>query len=187
MRSARATSSSPSGSLPNTQPVRISSRPPYTIQLASRASRLLPEDALGLALRDHPLDDREALTDHVDLTREVRAATDLAHHHRDEVRVVAPRAQEDLHDPPELLVRRLTRRLDLLEAGEELAPVLAEDRLQDLVLRREVVVEQPVRHARLLRDVPHPRGVEAAAGEDANGGVEDLPPLLLGSRLPLRD
>jgi hypothetical protein len=29
--------------------------------------------------------------------------------------------------------------------------------------------------------------VEAAAGEDANGGVEDLPPLLLGSRLPLRD
>ncbi len=37
--SARATSSSPSGSWPSTQPVRISSIAPYTIQLASRGSR----------------------------------------------------------------------------------------------------------------------------------------------------
>jgi hypothetical protein len=29
--------------------------------------------------------------------------------------------------------------------------------------------------------------VEATAREDADSGVEDLPPLLLGSRLPLCD
>ena len=81
---------------------------------------------------------------------------DLAHHHRDEIGVVPPRPQQDLDDPAELLVRGAVRRLDALEARDQFAPVLAEDRLQHLVLRGEVVVQEPVRDAGLLRDVADP-------------------------------
>ncbi len=85
--------------------------------------------------------------------------------------------------PEELLVGGLVGGLDLLEPREELAPVLAEDRLQHLVLRREVVVQEAVRDARLLRDVADPRRVEASSREDPHGRVEDLAPLLLGASL----
>jgi hypothetical protein len=115
----------------------------------------------------------------------VGATADLANHDRDEVRVVPPGAEEDLDDPAELLVGRLVRCLDLLEALEELAPVLAEHRLEHLVLGREVVVEQAVRDARLLGDVAHARGVEPSSREHAYGCVEDLAPLLLGPALPV--
>ena len=47
------------------------------------------------------------------------------------------------------------------------------------VLGVEVVVEEPVRDARLLRDVADPARVESLAREHANGGVENLPPLVL--------
>ncbi len=58
-------------------------------------------------------------------------------------------------------------------------PVLAEDRLEHLVLRGEVVVEQAVRDAGLLGDVAHARRVEALVREHAHGGVENDAPLLL--------
>ncbi len=53
---------------------------------------------------------------------------------------------------------------------------------EHLVLRGEVVVQQPVRDARLLGDVADARGVEPVAREHANGGVEDPPALLLAQR-----
>ena len=114
-----------------------------------------------------------------------RAACDLAHHHGDEVGIVPPRAEQDLDDALELLVRPLVGRRDRLEAAEELAPVLAEEGLEHLVLRREVVVEEAVRDACFLGDVADARGVEAVAREDAHRGVEDPAPLLLGARLAL--
>ena len=73
----------------------------------------------------------------------------------------------------------LVRLLDPAERLEHVAPRVAEDRLEHLVLRLEVVVEQAVRDARLLGDVADAARVVAAAREDADGGVEDLPPLLL--------
>ena len=58
--------------------------------------------------------------------------------------------------------RGLVGRLDRAEARDELAPVLDEDRAQHVVLRREVVVEEPVRDARVLGDVADARAVVAA-------------------------
>ena len=69
------------------------------------------------------------------------------------------------------------------EAAEQLAPVLAEDGLEHGLLGREVVVEEPVRDARLLGDVADAGGVVAVAGEDADGGVEDEAALLLAPGL----
>jgi hypothetical protein len=71
---------------------------------------------------------------------------------------------------------------DSSTALDEHGPVLAEDRLEHLVLRREVVVEEAVRDARLVGDVAHPGRVEALVREDPHRGVEDDAPLLLRSR-----
>ena len=74
-------------------------------------------------------------------------------------------------------------RLNLVEALEQLPPVLAEDRCQHLVLGGEVVVEQAVRDAGLLRDVTDARRVVALAGEHPHRGVEDQPALVGRQRL----
>ena len=115
----------------------------------------------------------------------MRAARDLAHHHPDEIGIVAPGAQQDLGDPAQLLVGRLVGLLDACEAPEQLAPVLPEERREHLVLGGEVVVEQAVRDPRLLGDVADARGVVAVSGEDADGGIEDQAALLLARGLPV--
>ena len=74
---------------------------------------------------------------------------------------------------------RLVRLLDGAHGVEHVAPRLAEDRLEQLFLRTEVVVEQPVRDTRFLGDVADAAGVVALAREDAHGRVEDEPPLVL--------
>ncbi len=56
----------------------------------------------------------------------------------------------------QLVARRLVGAHHGIEALHEHAPVLAEDRLERLVLRREVVVEQAVRDPGLLGDVTDP-------------------------------
>ena len=73
---------------------------------------LATEDTLRLALLDHALDHANASADVVDLAREVGAPRDLAHHDGDEVGIVPPRAEEDLDDPPKLLVGTLVGRRD---------------------------------------------------------------------------
>jgi hypothetical protein len=57
---------------------------------------------------------------------------------------------------------------------EHHGPALEEDRVEQLVLAREVVVEQSVRDACLVRDVRDAAGVEAALGEHAHRGAENL-------------
>ena len=115
----------------------------------------------------------------------MRAASHLAHHHPDEIGIVAPGAQQDLGDPAQLLVGRLVGLLDAREAPEQLTPVLAEEGREHLVLGGEVVVEQAVRDPSLLGDVTDARGVVAVAGEDANGGIDDEATLLLARGLPV--
>ena len=141
------------------------------------------EDALRLPALDHPLDRREPHPELVDLLLEVGAARDLAHHHAHEVGIVAPRAEQDLGDPAQLLVGGLVGLLDLREALEQLAPVLAEEGREHRFLGREVVVEEAVRDARLLGDVADAGGVVAVPCEDADGGVDDQAALLLACRL----
>ena len=55
---------------------------------------------------------------------------------------------------------------------------LAEDRFEHGVLRAEVVVDEAVGDAGLLRDVADARGLVALRREDAHGRVEDLPLLV---------
>ena len=137
-----------------------------------------PKGSLGLAFLDHALDDRKRLPHVLDLGLELVAPSNLSHHHRYERGIVAPRAQEDLREPLELLLGRLLGVSHGAEAAEKLAPVLDEDRSQHLVLRCEVVVEKTVSNSRVLSDVTHTGTVVAAICEDTNGGVQDELPLL---------
>ena len=54
----------------------------------------------------------------------------------------------------------------------------AEELVQHLLLRFEVVVDEPVGDARLVGDVGDPGRVEALAGEDPDRRVEDLAALV---------
>ena len=111
---------------------------------------------------------------------ELRAPRDLAHHHANEVGLVAPGTEEHLRDRPELVERRLVRRLDARERLEQLAPVLAKDGLQHLFLRLEVVIQQPVRDPRLLGDISDAARVVALGREDTDGRIEDHAALVRG-------
>ena len=113
----------------------------------------------------------------------MRAARNLPHHHANEIGIVPPGAKQDLGDPAQLLVGRLIGLLYAGEASEQLSPVLAKQRRQHLFLGREVVVEQAVRDACLLRDIAHAGGVVAVACEDAHGCVEDEAALLFAPGL----
>ena len=132
-----------------------------------------------LAPSDDALERGEHLADLVHALLHARAARDLAHEHADEVGLAPPRAQEDRRHLPQLLRRRHVRLLDVADRRQQLGPGLAEDRLEDVLLGGEVVVDEPVRDAGLLGDVADPRRVVALLGERPHGGVEDLPPLLL--------
>ncbi len=68
---------------------------------------------------------------------------------------------------------RLVGGLDGAEPVEQLAEVLAEDRLEHLLLRGEVVVEEAVRDTGFAGDVTDARAVVAASGKDAYGRIED--------------
>src|SRR5581483_10481758 len=85
------------------------------------------------------------------------ASCDLAHDDADDIGLSKPSLEHGCGDTAQLLERRVAGRLDRMEAIEQYRPMLAEDRLEHLVLRREVVVEQTVRDARLLCDVADAR------------------------------
>ena len=139
---------------------------------------VVPEGAVGLTAFDDALNREEAGADLVDLSLQLGASRDLAHHHTDEIGLVAPRAQQRLRNRAELLQRRLTGRLDPGECLQEVAPVFAEDRLEHLLLGGEVVVEEAVRDPRLLGDVADAARVVALRREHADGGVENDAPLV---------
>ena len=63
---------------------------------------------------------------------------------------------------------------------EHHVPALEEQRVEDLLLGGEVVVDEAVGDAGLVGDVGHPAGVEALPGEHPHGGVEDHPALVDG-------
>ena len=140
----------------------------------------MADHALCLPAHDDALDRGERLRDRVDALLQRGAARELADEDADEVGLAAPRAEHDRRHLAELLARRRVRELHLVDRGEELAPGLAEDGLEQLVLGREVVVQEPVGDSGLLGDVPDPARVEALAREDAHSGLQNEAPLLLG-------
>jgi hypothetical protein len=76
--------------------------------------------------------------------------------------------------------RRLVGERVLEHAGPGVEHALG-DGLDERALRAEVVEDGGSHHARLLRDVPHRDGVEAAAREQRARGVEDA--LALGDAI----
>jgi hypothetical protein len=64
-------------------------------------------------------------------------------------------------------------RVELADHVEHDVPALEEERVEDLVLRAEVVVDEAVGDVRLVGDVRHAAAVEAAPREHPHGGVED--------------
>ncbi len=135
--------------------------------------------AVGLAALEDPSDRADRLHELAHPLAHFRAACDLADDDAHDVGLDPPAVEHGTDDAAELFDRRVTGRLDRMDALEQRGPVLAEDRLQHLVLRREVVIEQSVRDTGLLGDVADARRVEALPGEDAHGCVEDDPPFLL--------
>src|SRR5437868_11291830 len=95
------------------------------------------EVALRLTARDDALERAKALVDLRDAPLDLRAAGDLAHDHAHEVRIAPPGPQEDRRYLPQLLPGRHAGFLDGAHRGEQLAPRLAEDGLEDLLLRAE--------------------------------------------------
>ena len=69
-------------------------------------------------------------------------------------------------------------RVDLADQLDHHVPALEEQRVEHRVLGAEVVVDEPVGHARLLGDVRHPALGEALLGEHPDRRVEDLPPFV---------
>ena len=127
-------------------------------------------------------------TDRLDRFHEVadpllhfRAARNLAHENAHDVRLMPPRPQHDRSDVAQLVARGLAGLLDRVDALDEQAPVLSEDRLEDFVLRREVVVQQAMGNARFLGDVPDARRMESLSRKDADGCVEDQTPFLFST------
>ena len=83
-------------------------------------------------------------------------------------------------------MRRLDQRVDDVlgleqrrELGRDVGPVALDDRLDDGFLGGKVAIERARAHAGFGADRLHAGGVETAAGEAADRGVEDAPPLVL--------
>ena len=132
-----------------------------------------------LAARDDALEGGEDLADLVHALLHPRAARHLAYEHADEIGLAPPRPQAGSPSPDGAAPLPAPRFLDVADRLQQVRPRLAEDRLEDVLLRGEVVVDEPVRDACLLGDVADARRVVALPRERPHGGVEDLAPLLL--------
>ena len=101
------------------------------------------------------------------------AARHLEDEHPHEIRIAAPGAQQDLGDLAQLLPGWVACLLDALDRLDQRPPGLTKDAAENVLLRLEVVVEQPVGDARLLCDVAHAARVVALAREDPHRCVEE--------------
>src|SRR5581483_1130311 len=134
-----------------------------------------PHLAARLCRLDHPPQCSQRVAQDADPLPDVRAARDLANHHPREIRRDEPRAEVERRERTKLLDERLAGRLDLRRLGDDRRPRLAEDRLEHVLLRAEVVVQQAMRDARLLGDVADTRSVEPLPREDADRGPHEIP------------
>ena len=87
-------------------------------------------------------------------------------------------------DHAQLLSGCPVRGVRLGDRREHHVPAVQEQRVEDLLLGGEVVVDEAVGDSGLVRDVRHAAGVEALPREHADGGVEDHPALVDRSGRP---
>src|SRR4051794_10427023 len=108
----------------------------------------------------------------------VRRARDLHDDHLHQVRLVAVRVDDERGDLVELLTGDPLLAGDLDDGVKHDLPALGEERVEDLLLRVEVVVDEAVGHARLVGDIGDAAVVEAAPGEHSDRRVEYQAPLV---------
>ena len=140
---------------------------------------------VGLAALDDLLDRCEGGNDFVHLAGEVLAARHLEDEHPHEIRIAAPGAQQDLGDLAQLLPGWVACLLDALDRLDQRPPGLTKDAPENVLLRLEVVVEQPVGDACLLCDVAHAARVVALAREDPHRCVEEQSALVFRRIRPI--
>src|SRR5207253_8729789 len=87
---------------------------------------LAAERTLCLPALDDALDRRQHRAEVLAMARALRAPRDLPHEHAHEVRLPAPRAQQDRRDLAELLARLRLGLLHLADRREQVGPRLAE-------------------------------------------------------------
>jgi hypothetical protein len=103
----------------------------------------------------------------------------------DEVRVRLVVVEGERGEAPDGLARLEVVDVELLLQRTDPGVGTLQDRDVQLLLAAEVVVDHPLRRARLRGDLVHPGARVAAVGELAGGDVEDLRTRPLGVALPL--
>ena len=88
-----------------------------------------------------------------------------------------PVGLDDEPGDPALLAQVEVARVDVRDRVEHDLPALEEERVENLLLGVEVVVDEPVGDTCLVRDVRHAAVMEAAPREHADTRVEDQPAL----------
>src|SRR6476469_9979627 len=117
------------------------------VEVGTELSLLLPP-------HDDPLEPGKRRVDLDDALLQMRAARHFAHEHPHEVGIAPPRTQEDLRNAGQPVACALVRLLDGAHCIEHVPPRLAEDRLEQLLLGAEVVVQQAVGNTRLFENEP---------------------------------
>ena len=84
----------------------------------------------------------------------------------------------------ELLPARAVAAVRLVDRRQEQRPALGEELVHHLVLRAEVVVDEPIGDARLVGDVGNAARVVALAREHPHGRVQDLAAAVGGCGCP---
>ncbi len=122
-----------------------------------------PEDPVVLGVLDDPGDAVVGLHDLVEVgaAEGVGGACDLDDDHLHQIRVVAVGVDDERGDRVQLLARRLRRGIGLGDRREHHVPALEEQRVEDRLLGREVVVDEPVGDAGLIGDVRDTAGVDS--------------------------
>ena len=96
--------------------------------------------------------------------------------------VVAIGVDDERRDRAQLVASAAVRSIGVGDRRQHHIPSLQEQRVEDLLLGGEVVVDEPVGNAGLVGDVRHAAGVESLPRKYANRRVEDQSALVGGGR-----
>ena len=103
---------------------------------------------------------------------------DLDDDHLHQLGVVSVGIDDEGGNRAQFVPRRALGGVGLGDRREHHVPPLEEERVEDLLLRGEVVIDEAVGDPRLVGDVGYAAGVKSLPGEHAHGGVENHPPLV---------
>ena len=98
------------------------------------------------------------------------------------VRVVAVGVDDERRDRAELLASLDVRPVSLGDRRQHHVPPFQKQRVENLLLGGEVVIDEPVGDPGLVGDIRNPAGVKTLPGKDPHRRVEDHPTFVDGRR-----